>query len=75
MMIGMRETHERCAVLADEDEGTFVRFTHWAYAGFYNAAECSGRVRDEAEQKTTEKLAGGNTTPSLHSAILTHPFP
>lgn len=33
------------AVSEDEDERTFARFSHWASAGFYRAADFSSSVR------------------------------
>lgn len=62
---GMSETHVGRAVLEDEDLWTFTRFSHWAYAGFYKAAEFSERAESQAQQETNEKIDEGTAAPSL----------
>ncbi len=34
--------------LEEVDRSTFARFCHWAYAGFYRAAEAFNRLQDMA---------------------------
>lgn len=56
---GMSEAQQGRAVLHDETVGTFTRFTHWAYAGFYDAGEFSKRLGMEARQEVDERMDEG----------------
>lgn len=68
MNIGMVETQEGRAVLPNGTEETFARFTHWAYAGFYNSGEFSKRSNMEA-QEGDEWMDQGAFMPVLRKSI------
>ena len=54
MSNSISKTQDGQAVLYDETKGTFTRFTHRAYAGFYNAGEFSKHSRMKTPEEVGE---------------------
>lgn len=58
----MTEAREGFAVLEDVDADTFVRFTQWAYQGYYLAAGSSIKSASESESAAGENQERGSNS-------------